>query len=308
MEWLQRTVDGLLEAGPYALIGLGLTLGFGILRRIDLAYGATAMLAAYVGSWLHVHLGLPAPVVWTGVILSALLIGAYVQWVCFPGTDDGGPAPQRGRESTLFADTREVTALAASFALWMQLEQFAVNLQPRHLHPFPDLSASHEWSLGALVLRPDRLFVAVFTLAAVWLFARWIDRSRPGLGLRAVSSLPVAAHLSGLPVGTLRRLGFALACALSGVATCAVLSIDGQVTPMFGMWMMLKGLTVALIGGLGSLRGVLLGAALLGVVESHAQALGGPLARDAVAWGLLLLALLLRGRFAAGRGAGDLHA
>ena len=61
---------------------------------------------------------------------------------------------------------------------------------------------------------------------------------------------------------------------------------------MFGMWMLMKGLAVAVIGGLGHLRGVLLGAALLGVVEAHAQALLGPLGRDAATWVLLWLALL----------------
>jgi branched-subunit amino acid ABC-type transport system permease component len=185
MELLQRTLDGLLEAGPYALIGLGLSLGFGILRRINLAYGATAMLAAYAGSWMHVRLGLPAPMVWTGVIAATMLIGVYVEWICFPEAARDTSGLQRGREGSLLADTREVTALAASFALWMQLEQLAVNLQPRHLHPFPDLSSTGEWALGALTLRPDRLFVALATVGVVLLFARWMARSRtaaaPGL-------------------------------------------------------------------------------------------------------------------------------
>ena len=78
---------------------------------------------------------------------------------------------------------------------------------------------------------------------------------------------------------------------------------------MFGMWMLMKGLAAAMIGGLGSLRGLLWGAALLGVAEAHAQALFGPLGRDAATWGLLLLALLIRSaRKTAWAPAGGLHA
>jgi branched-subunit amino acid ABC-type transport system permease component len=93
-------------------------------------------------------------------------------------------------------------------------------------------------------------------------------------------------------VSQLRYIGTTLSCALCGIASCAVLSMDGQVTPMFGMWVLLKGLTCALIGGLGSVRGVLGGAMLLGVSESHAQNMWGPMGRDAATWGLLLLALM----------------
>jgi branched-subunit amino acid ABC-type transport system permease component len=77
---------------------------------------------------------------------------------------------------------------------------------------------------------------------------------------------------------------------------------------MFGMWMLMKGLAVAVLGGLGHLRGVLLGAALLGVTEAHAQALFGALGRDASAWALLLLALLWRSRRSHFSLAGGLHA
>ena len=294
MEFLQRSIDGLLEAGPYALIGLGLTLGFGVLRRLNLAYGAGALLAAYLGSWLHVRLGAPVWMVWLGVMCLSVIVGLYVDALCFAESDQPASALQRARQVVYGADALEVTALAATFAVWMQLEQLAVNWQPSHVHPFPDLSSTSEWTWsgwsgwGGLTLRPDRVAVWAFTVALLWSVAVWMTRSRLGLGLRAVASHPAAAHLSGMSVRRLQRLGFALACALGGVAACAVLSVDAQVTPMFGMWILVKGLTVALLAGLGRIERLLLGAAVLGVLESHAQALAGPLAREAVAWVLLL--------------------
>ena len=308
MDFLQRTLDGLLEAGPYALVGLGLTLGFGMLRRVNLAYGAGAMLGAYAGSWLHVRLGWPALAVLPAVAAFTALAGLYVQWLCFPAVDRTTGSVQRAGAVVGGADAREVLALASSFAVWMQLEQLCVNLLPRHLNPFPDFATTREWSLGPLGLRPDRLLLCLLAVVLVLWVSRWMKRSVTGLALRAAADHPMAAHLSGLRVPALHRLGFVLACGLSGLAACAVLSLEGQVTPMFGMWMLMKGLAVAVLGGLGQLRGVLLGAALLGVTEAHAQALFGALGRDASAWALLLLALLWRSRRSHFSLAGGLHA
>ena len=99
MDFLQHTLDGLLEAGPYALVGLGLTLGFGVLRRVNLAYGAGAMLGAYAGSWLHVRVGWPAWAVLPVVAALTALAGMYVQWLCFAGTDRAVGTPQRAEHS-----------------------------------------------------------------------------------------------------------------------------------------------------------------------------------------------------------------
>lgn len=294
LELLQRTLEGLLEAGPYALIGLGLTISFGVLRRINLAFGATALLAAYVGSWLHVRWGVPALGVWAAVIVVTVLVGFYVEWMCFDISDDSVAGMRRQSSVALGLDIREASVLAASFALWMQIEQVAVNFQPNHLLPFPDLSSKHNFELGGIDLRPDRIFVFFLTSALIAGLAIWLQHSRLGLGIRALSSSQAAAQVCGFNILRLRYMGTAVSCALCGLASCAVLSMDGQVTPMFGMWVLIKGLTCALLGGLGSVRGVLGGAILLGITEAHAQSLWGPIGRDAATWGLLLLALLFQ--------------
>ena len=79
---------------------------------------------------------------------------------------------------------------------------------------------------------------------------------------------------------------------LSGIAAFAVLSLAGQVTPMFGMWVLVKGLVAAMLGGLGSISGVLCGGLLLGVVEAHAQALFGAAGREFATYALLFLVLV----------------
>lgn len=301
---LQRTVDGLLDGAAYGMVGLGLTLTFGTLRRVNLAYGATAMLAAYLGAWLHMRWGVPAWVVALAVVAAAALVGLYVEWLCFAATADEAPASRAGGP-VAGGDAREVVALASSFAVWMQLEQLGVNLLPRHLNPFPSFAASTEWALGPLVLRPDRLALALLAAALTVGLALWLASSRAGLAWRAAADQRVAAHLVGIAVPRVQRAAFAAASVLAGIGAFAVLSLEGQVTPMFGMWVLAKGLVAALLGGLGSVTGVLLGGLLLGVVEAHAQGVFGALGREFAGWALLFVVLLApwrRGGFGLPRG------
>lgn len=307
LELLQLTLDGFVDGAAYGLVGLGLTLTFGSLRRLNLAYGATAMLAAYVGAWLHIQYAAPTWVVALAVVALCVAIGGYVEQLAFAAISGTGsphePGALAGRSATALVagtDGREVVALASSFALWMQLEQVAVNLLPRHLNDFPSLAAASHWFVplgpGELLLRPDRLLLAAFSAAVVLGFHAWMQRSRTGLSWRAAADYPVAAHLAGMPVARVQAAGFAVACALSGIAAFAVLSLDAQVTPMFGMWMLLKGLTAAMLGGLGSPRGVLVGGVVLGCVESYAQALVGAQGREFATYAVLFLVLVWPGR------------
>jgi branched-subunit amino acid ABC-type transport system permease component len=304
IDFLQTTLDGLIDGGSYALVGLGLSLTFGSLRRLNLAYGATAMLAAYIGAWLHIRHQAPIWLVAVTVVIAATVISLYVEQLCFAATREESTvsrgAPIAG------ADGREVVALASSFAIWMQLEQLAVNLLPRHLNAFPSLAVEQNWfvSLGAwgdgagpakaaeLMIRPDRLALALLAALLTLGLAHWLERSRAGLSWRAVAQHRTAAHLVGMPVARLQSMGFAAACALSGIAAFAVLSLDGQVTPMFGMWVLFKGLVAAMLGGLGSVRGVLWGGLLLGVVEAHAQMMFGAQGREFATYALLFAVLV----------------
>ena len=294
IELLQTTLDGLLDGGSYALVGLGLSLTFGSLRRLNLAYGATAMLAAYLGAWLYGRYQAPWWLVALTVVFAATVIGLYVERLCFANTRDEATQPRGAPIAG--ADGREVVALASSFAIWMQLEQLAVNLLPRHLNAFPSLAVEQNWllAIGAneLMIRPDRLVLTVLGVAFTLGLAQWLERTRAGLSWRAVADHRTAAHLMGMPVARLQTLGFAAACALSGLAAFAVLSVDGQVTPMFGMWVLFKGLVAAMLGGLGSVRGVLWGGLLLGVVEAHAQSAMGAQGRELATYALLFLVLV----------------
>jgi branched-chain amino acid transport system permease protein len=275
---VQNTIDGVMIGSSYALLALGFTLIFGVMRRLNLSYGPSIMLGAYLGTLLHLHFGAGPAGVAAATVVGAAIVGVYVERLCF--------APM--------AASAGIASMVSSFAIWMQLEQAAVLMLPRHTYAFPPLASGAALTLGPFLLRADHLIMLVCALALTAAIHLALYRSRFGLALRAIIDQPMAAHLVGVNVKTATLLAFAGASALGGIAGYLVLAVDQQVTPMFGMWATLKGLVAMMIGGLGSIPGAVVGGLLLGLIEAHSQWYFGPQIRDLVAYGVLFAFLVLR--------------
>ncbi len=278
IDFVQNTIDGLMIGSSYGLLALGFTLIFGVMRRLNLSYGPSVMIGAYLGTLLYVQLGAAPVAVAVATVLGAALAGIYVERLCF--------APM--------AAGAGIASMVSSFAIWMQLEQAAVLILPRHTYPFPPLATGAPLALGPFLLRIDHLVMLAAALGLSLGVQLILYRSRFGLALRAIIGNPVAAHLVGIDVKTAVLCAFALASAIGGVAGYLVLATDQQVTPMFGMWATFKGLIAMMIGGLGSIPGAILGGLVLGVVEAHSQWNFGPQVRELIAYLLLFACLVLR--------------
>jgi branched-subunit amino acid ABC-type transport system permease component len=210
--------------------------------------------------------------------LGAALAGIYVERLCF--------APM--------AAGAGIASMVSSFAIWMQLEQAAILVLPRHTYAFPPLASGAPLMLGPFLLRIDHVVMLIAALGMALGVQLLLYRSRFGLALRAIIGNPVAAHLVGIDVRRAILAAFALASAIGGIAGFLVLAADQQVTPMFGMWATFKGLIAMMIGGLGSTPGAILGGIVLGVVEAHSQWHFGPQVRDLIAYLVLFGFLVFR--------------
>ncbi|HSG75278.1 MAG TPA: branched-chain amino acid ABC transporter permease [Burkholderiales bacterium] len=277
-DFLQNTLDGLSAGASYALLALGFTLIFGVLRRANLSFGPSIMFGAYCATWAHVNFGAGLLLLALISVGGAVLAGAYVERLCF--------APHRGGSA--------IAAMVASFALWMQFEELATLVMPRHLYAFPMLYEGDPLSLGPLTLRVDTLAMLAAALAACALLWWTLYRTRFGLAVRALIEQPAAAALAGINVPWVFMRVFALASALGGIAGYLVVATHGQITPMLGMWATLKGLLAMMLGGLGSLPGAVIGGLALGLIEAHTQWYLGPQLRDLVAYLLLFVLLAAR--------------
>ena len=271
----QNTLDGLMVGSSYALLAVGFTLIFGVMRRLNLAYGPTIMAGVYLGTAAFISLGAPTLVVLLIVIVGAALVGLYVERLCFRPFGEGA----------------RTASMVASFALWMQLEEAATHLLPQHMNPFPQLLAASPLEIGPLLLRADHLLMLAATLLIAGAVTYLLARTKLGLAIRAVIDQPRAAAIVGIHVERVMMLTFVLASAIGGVAGFLIAATDGQVTHMIGMWATTKGLVAMMLGGLGSVKGAIAGGLLLGVLEAHAQWFLGPQVRDMVAWGLLFVLL-----------------
>ena len=274
----QNTLDGLFLGSSYALLALGFTLIFGVLRRVNLSFGPAVMFGCYAATWVHLNFGAGLVLLAMVAVLGSILAGAYVERLCF--------APHRGGSA--------IAAMVASFALWMQFEELATIALPRHVYDFPALHGGAPLAFGALTLRVESLVMllaAVLVCALLW----WIlYRTRFGVAVRAVIDQPQAAQLAGISVPRIFMLTFALASAIGGLAGFLIASSHEQVTPMLGMWSTMKGLLAMMLGGLGSLPGAVLGGLALGLLEAHSQWFFGPQTRDLIAYALLFILLAAR--------------
>jgi branched-subunit amino acid ABC-type transport system permease component len=275
---IQNTLDGIMIGSSYGLLALGFTLIFGVMRRLNLSYGPSIMIGAYLGTLLHVNFGAPPILVALAVVAGSALAGLYVERLCFAPLGVGAG----------------IASMVSSFAIWMQLEQASMLLLPRHSYPFPALATGEPLAIGSLTLRLDHLLMILGALLLTGLVYLVIYRSRFGLAVRAVIGSPVAARLVGINVPATASGAFALASAVGGVAGYLVLATNQQVTAMFGMWTTMKGLIAMMIGGLGSVPGAIVGGLVLGVVEAHSQWYAGPQLRDLAAYLLLFAVLVLR--------------
>ncbi|HJQ57051.1 MAG TPA: branched-chain amino acid ABC transporter permease [Vineibacter sp.] len=295
---LQTLLDGLATGAAYALLGVGFTLMFGVMRRLNLSYGASLMFGGYLGALLAAKAGDTLPggaVAILGAIVTvtgATLAGLYVERLCF--------APLRGRSG--------VAAMVSSFAVWMQIEELASLLLPKHTNPYPVPFDLTPFDVAGLSMRPEHLLTLAAAGAVAVGLHRLLTGSRFGLALRTLSDNAAAAEAVGIDARRTTLLAFLLASALGGIGAWLVLVADQQVTPMFGMWSTAKGLIAMMLGGLGSIPGAVVGGLLLGVVEATGQTLFGPQVRELLAYALLFLVLVVRPGGLFGRTAVDLDA
>ncbi|MEK6244608.1 MAG: branched-chain amino acid ABC transporter permease [Pseudomonadota bacterium] len=278
---IQNTFDGLAMGASYALLAVGFTLIFGVLRRVNLSYGPSIMFGAYCATWVHLNFqaGLLALALVT--IAGAALAGAYVERLCFAPHTQGSA----------------IAAMVASFALWMQFEEVVTLVMPKHLYDFPPMFEGEPLAFGPLGMRVEALVMLACALAICFALHRLLYRSRFGLAVRAVIDAPVAAQLAGINVPRILGLVFLLASSIGGLAGWLIVSTHTQITPMLGMWSTLKGLLAMMIGGLGSLPGAVIGGLALGILEAHGQWFLGPQARDLIVYLLLFVLLAWRPRW-----------
>lgn len=274
---IQAAIEGLVAGGIYALLGLGFHLMFGVLKRVNLAYGTTLMASVYLAALaVNVH-GVPWPAALPLALVAGIAITLAVERLAFAWVRGDGRF-----------------SMVATLGIWMVIEEFLLRTPGRGrgqsiVNPF-DLAMV---SLGPLELRIDHLVAFVFSLVLCTGIYAILFHTGPGLKIRVVVEDRTLAGLLGIDAGRVIRWTFALAAAIGVLAGYVFATAQQAIDLHFGMWATLKGLVILVLGGVGSLWGVVAAALGLGVLERVGAELAGPGYRDLIGYGLMLCLLAL---------------
>ncbi len=286
LDLAQAVADGLLFGSVYAVIGVGFTLIFGVMHRLNMAYAAASVAGAYVGSAAFQLLAAPALVVFLISALAAGAIGAVVYLACFrfiPGANPLG-------------------MLVATIGMLLFIDALIDSLTGDAPQAYPALYDDVWVEIGAFGFRGDLLVVFAVGVASVAALLVILRRTRLGLALRAVSQQPLAAELCGIGRQRTGAQTFVLTGIMGGVAAAMMGAAVGVLSPLLILPMTAKGLIVAVIGGLGYLPGAVVAGLLLGAAENLFLAVRGVTERDFYVMMLLFAFLALRpGGIFAGR-------
>jgi branched-chain amino acid transport system permease protein len=277
----QQIINGLSLGGVYALFALGFTLIFGVLSIINLAHGAIFMIGAYAA--LH------AVLVFHFALLPAIFVAIVITGVAGWILDKFIFAPLRARRAPHLAPM--IATIGVAICLTSLAEGY---FGSENLRFPPDILPSSTLSLAGVQVNWLDLKIILLVLLLMG-FMLWVIRdSRTGRALRSVAESPKAAALLGANVEGLFLATSVIASILGGVAGVLIALYTNAVFPNMGQPMLHKGIAVVIIGGMGDVRGALIGGFFLGFAEVLTIAYIGSSMRDAVAFGLLFSVLLVR--------------
>jgi branched-chain amino acid transport system permease protein len=279
---IQVVVDALSLGSTYALLALGLALVFSIMGLINFAHGELMTIGAYV--------------------MVALIVGARLPgWIVIPGTIAATTGAALLMERIAFRPVRGAsgaTLLLTSFAVSVLLQNLFVvfmGARPKAI-PLPAWTNS-VLAFGTVTISVLQVLTLVVCLACLVALRLFLTRTSMGVGMRAASQDFVATRLMGIRANHMIAVAFAISGSLAGVATLLYIARRGTVDPYMGLIPVLKAFIAAVLGGLGSLTGAVVGGFLLGTLEVLMQStLPDDLRpfRDAFVYGLVILVLLAR--------------
>jgi branched-chain amino acid transport system permease protein len=289
VDWLQQLINGLALGSIYALIALGYTMVYGVLRFINFAHSDVLMLGAFSALFLAPVVGtvIPGPsylgaiVVTVAAALICAVLGIIIELLAYR------PLRQRPRLTVL------ITAIGVSLFIEFTCQHNLVF--GAKTRPFPQLIPEHNFNFGGLIVSNNDLVVPIVTaalLAGLWFI---VQRTRIGTAMRAVSFNPQAAALMGVSISRVISFTFGLGSALAAVAGVLYAMKSPGIEPLMGVQPGLRAFVAAVLGGIGNLPGAALGGLLIGLLETFAGGISGiSNYRDGIAFAILILILIIR--------------
>lgn len=276
-QFFMQFINGLNIGSIYALIALGYTMVYGIAKLINFAHGDVIMVGAYI-SFISMKFGLPW---WLAVIISIVacaVLGVVMEKVAYK------PLRNASRISLL------ITAIGISYLL-QNLFQLIFGANPQPYHAFITLPALN---LGGISIQANYYITFSVSVLLMVLLTLFVNKTTMGKAMRAVSEDEGAAKLMGINVDTTISLTFAIGCALAAIAGILYANCYPMINPTLGSLPGIKAFIAAVLGGIGSIPGAVLGAFILGMVEAMTKAYISSQLTDTIVFAILILMLVFK--------------
>ncbi len=277
MQFLQQMLNGIHIGSIYALVALGYSMVYGIVKLINFAHGDIIMVGAYI-SWLCIaNLGLPFWLAIPIAIVGCAVLGVLIEKVAYK------PLRNSARISLL------ITAIGVSFLL-QNLAQLIFSPTPKTYPAF--ILGSIQ--LGSLKIPLTTVVTIIVSIALMILLTMFINNTKTGKAMRAVSEDTAAAQLMGINVNRTISITFAIGSALAAVAAILYCNSYTTVNPTMGSMLGLKAFVAAVLGAIGSLPGAMVGGFLIGIIESLTKGYLSSNFSDAIVFSILIVVLLIK--------------
>ncbi|WP_117205964.1 branched-chain amino acid ABC transporter permease [Paratractidigestivibacter faecalis] len=278
MTFITQVLNGLQLGSIYALVALGYTMVYGIILLLNFAHGDIIMVGAYI-SWLVMSkLGLNPAIAVVLSIVECMLLGVLIDKVAY------APLRDAPRLSIL------ITAIGVSYFL----ENGSQLLFGADAKVVPAYTSVSNIQVGDLTLSFSAIVTVVVTAVATVVLTFLVQKTKLGKAMRAVSEDMGAARLMGINVNTTISFTFAVGSALAGIGAVLYCMAYTQASPTMGIMLGTKAFVAAVLGGIGSIPGAVIGGLLVGFAEVFVSAIGLSVWQDAVVFLLLIVVLIVK--------------
>ena len=275
---IQTLISGLSLGSIYALIALGYTMVYGIAKMLNFAHGDIIMVGAYAVITAVFTMGLPPFIAILISIALCALLGIVIEFLAYR------PLRQAQPLAVL------ITAIGVSYLL----QNLALLIYGSEQKAFPTIVALPTVHIGGVYIDGITLATLVVTAVIMVALSLFINKTRMGKAMRAVSEDKEAAELMGISVNRTITVTFAIGSALAGVAAIFYGAAYTYIRPTTGAMPGIKAFTAAVFGGIGSIPGAMLGGILLGVIEQLSKTYISTLWADAIVFGVLVVMLVVK--------------
>lgn len=277
---LQQAVNGISLGSIYALIALGYTMVYGIIKLINFAHSDVYMVGAYTGYFCMTvfHFGLMPSLVIAMVV--CMVLGVAIEKIAYK--------PLR--------EASRITVLITAIGVSLFLEYGTMFFVKANVRSYPAMTGMYaqSWKIGSIVITMQQILIVSVTVVLMILLQFIVKRTRIGKAMRAVSLDQDAAELMGISVDTTISFTFALGSLLAGAAGVLVGIYYNSINPLMGIIPGLKAFVAAVLGGIGIIPGAMIGGYLIGIIEVFVSGYVNSMYRDAVVFAILILILIVK--------------